>query len=495
VKKLFCTRQIFFSLFLLVLPGALLAQVPKSNHVVVVLEENHGYSSVIGNTAMPYLNSLATKNALATQYYANTHPSIGNYLEMTTGQIITNNDGFSGTISADNIVRHLLTAGKTWKSYAEGLPSIGYTGGDTGSYVRHHNPFTYFSDVLNSSVEKLNLVPFTQFANDLNNNQLPNFSFVVPNLNDDAHNGTLAQADGWLQTHIAPLLNNAAFQQDGILIILFDEALTSDATHGGGHVAFVMVGPGVKKGFKSTALYQHQNLLRTVMDAIGVHSYPGAAATAGDMSDMFTGSSPTPTPTPSPTPSPTPAPSGCIASTVGVTLCAPISGSTSASPVRFYAAAKSTHPITAMRIYIDGVSAYVTSVASLDVSLAVSSGTHAAVVQAWDSSGTVFKASITLQVSSGGVPAGCVASTTGVKVCSPAAGATIGSPVHVTAAAKSAAPITAMRIYVDSVSQYLVNASTIDTSLSIASGTHSLVVQAWDSSGVVLKTPLTIHVQ
>ena len=224
MKKLFCTREIFLSLFLLALPGALIAQVPKSNHVVVVLEENHGYSSVIGNAAMPYLNSLATKNALATQYYANTHPSIGNYFMMTTGQIITNNDSYSGTVSADNIVRHLLTAGKTWKSYAENLPSVGYTGGDTGSYLRHHNPFTYFSDVFNSSVEKQNLVPFTQFASDLNNNRLPDFSFVVPNLNNDAHNGTLAQADSWLKAHIAPLLSNPAFQQDGILIILFDEA-------------------------------------------------------------------------------------------------------------------------------------------------------------------------------------------------------------------------------------------------------------------------------
>jgi acid phosphatase len=401
VKKLFCTREIFFSLFLLALPGALHAQVPKSNHVVVVLEENHGYSSVIGNSAMPYLNSLATKNALATQYYANTHPSIGNYLMMTTGQIITNNDGYSSTISADNIVRHLLTAGKTWKSYAEGLPSVGYTGGDTGSYVRHHNPFSYFSDVRNSSVEKLNLVPFTQFASDLNNNQLPTLSFVVPNLNNDAHNGTLAQADGWLKTHIGPLLNNPEFQQDGILIIVFDEALTNDATHGGGHVAAVVVGPGVKKGFKSTALYQHQNLLRTVMDAIGVHSYPGAAAGAKNMADLFGGGSSTPPPTPTPTPTPTPVPPGgsaCTASTVGVTVCSPAGGSSMASPVRFYAAAKSTHPITAMRVYVDGVSKFNNSSSSLDTSLALPSGTHSVVVQAWDSSGAVFKTPLTIQV-------------------------------------------------------------------------------------------------
>jgi hypothetical protein len=396
VKKLFCAREIFFSLFLLALPGALHAQVPKSNHVVVVLEENHGYSSVIGNAAMPYLNSLAAKNALATQYYANTHPSIGNYFMMTTGQIITNNDGYNGTVSADNIVRHLLTAGKTWKSYAEGLPSVGYTGGDTGSYVRHHNPITYFSDVRNSSVEKLNLVPFTQFASDLNNNRLPNFAFVVPNLNNDAHNGTLAQADSWLQAHIAPLLSNPAFQKDGLLIIVFDEAATSDATHGGGRVAAVVVGPGVKKGFKSTVVYQHQNLLRTVMEALGGNSFPGAAATARDMADLFTGSSPAPGPTPTPTP--TPPPSGCTASTVGVTVCSPAGGSSMTSPVHFNAAAKSTHPITAMRIYVDSVSRFSTNSSSLNTSLALPTGSHSVVVQAWDSTGVVFKSPLTIHV-------------------------------------------------------------------------------------------------
>ncbi len=403
MKKLFCTRQIFLSLCLLVLPGALFAQVPKSNHVVVVLEENHGYSSVIGNSAMPYLNSLATKNALATQYYANTHPSIGNYLEMTAGQIITNNDGYSSTITADNIVRHLLTGGKTWKSYAENLPSVGYTGGDRYPYVRHHNPLSYFSDVVNSSVQKLNLVPFSHFAADLNNDQLPDFSFVVPNMNHNAHDcptgptgctdsQKLAAADAWLKANIAPLLANPGFQQDGVLIIVFDEAATSDSTHGGGRVAAVVVGPGVKKGFKSTITYQHQNLLRTVMDALGVSSYPGAAATAKNMADLFTGSAPGPTPTP------TPGPSGCTASAVGVTVCAPAGGSTLASPVRFYAAAKSTHPISAMRIYVDSVSQYAINASSLDTSLSIASGTHSVIVQAWDSTGAVFKTPLTIHV-------------------------------------------------------------------------------------------------
>jgi hypothetical protein len=190
-------------------------------------------------------------------------------------------------------------------------------------YVRHHNPFTYFSDVLNSSVEKLNLVPFTQFATDLNNNQLPSLSFVIPNLDNDAHNGTLAQADSWLNANIAPLLNSPAFQQDGLLIVLFDEAATSDTTHGGGRVAAVVVGPNVKKGFSSNALYQHQNLLRTIMDALGMNTYPGAAATAADMGEVFTGAAPAPTPTPAPSPTPTPTTPGCSTNVVGVMVCSP----------------------------------------------------------------------------------------------------------------------------------------------------------------------------
>src|SRR5215468_3532198 len=102
--------------------------VPATNHVFIVVEENHSYSSVIGNSAMPYLNSLAKKYGLATQYYASTHPSIGNYFMLTTGQLITNNDSFCSTILQDNVVRHLLTAGKTFKSYAESLPWAGYIG-------------------------------------------------------------------------------------------------------------------------------------------------------------------------------------------------------------------------------------------------------------------------------------------------------------------------------------------------------------------------------
>lgn len=260
--------------------------VPSSSHVFLLVEENHSYSSVIGSSSMPYLNSLATKYGLATQYYANTHPSIGNYFMMTAGQVISNNDNLCSTVTQDNVVRHLLTAGKTWKAYAESLPSVGYTGCGGSPYARKHNPLSYFSDVVNSS-EKNNLVPFTKFASDLTNHTLPEFSFIVPNLLHDAHDGSLATADTWLKTNIAPLLASSTFQKDGILIIVFDESLDTDTAHGGGHVATVVVGPKVLSGHKSTVLYQHQNALKTLMQALGVSSFPGAAGGAAAMTDMF----------------------------------------------------------------------------------------------------------------------------------------------------------------------------------------------------------------
>jgi phosphatidylinositol-3-phosphatase len=136
---------------------------PASAHVFLVVEENHSYSQVIGNSSMPYLNSLATKFGLATQYYADVHPSIGNYFMLTSGQVETVDDSFGGTVKDDNIVRELVKANKTWRSYAESLPSSGYLGGDVYPYFRHHNPFTYFSDV-QGTPQAGNVVPFSQFS-------------------------------------------------------------------------------------------------------------------------------------------------------------------------------------------------------------------------------------------------------------------------------------------------------------------------------------------
>jgi acid phosphatase len=265
----------------------------QSKHIVMVLEENTSYSAVVRNAAWPNLNNLIANGALATNYYANSHPSIGNYFMLTTGQLLTTNDNSTTVWNVDNIARRMLATGVPFRIYAEGI-SRGYVGGNTGLYLLRHNPFAMLSDIAgNPQVANQCIWPFTQFATDLANGTLPEFSYIVPDVNDDAHDGTPQQADSWLQSKVViPLSNQPAFAPggDGALIVDFDEAMTSDTTHGGGHVPPVFWGPIVKVGYTqtSTTLYQHQSMLRSVMDLLGLPNPPGEAATAPPMSEFFT---------------------------------------------------------------------------------------------------------------------------------------------------------------------------------------------------------------
>jgi len=263
---------------------------PQFGHVFIVLEENASYPDVIGSSSMPYFNSLANTYGLATNYFANLHPSIPNYFELTVGKTLTIDDSMtpqSFPVSGDNVVRELLAAGRTWKSYAEDLPSAGYTGGNTAKYLVRHNPLAYMTDVQNTPAQAQNLVPFSEFAADLPTANLPAYSFIVPNSCDDAHDCPLSTADAWLKTNIDPLINSPVFQKDGLLIIVFDEGNTLDFTQGGGHVAAVIVSPFGKPAYKSIALYQHQSVLRLMLEGLGVTKLPGDAATAPAMWEFF----------------------------------------------------------------------------------------------------------------------------------------------------------------------------------------------------------------
>jgi hypothetical protein len=268
-------------------------QVPQSHHVILVMEENQSYSTVAGNTSVwPNLNALIATGALPTNYYANSHPSIGNYFMLTTGQLLTTDDNSTTVFDVDNIARRMLSSGVSFRIYAEGITQ-GYVGGNTGLYLIRHNPFAMLSDIAdNQQVANETIWPFSQFAVDLANNALPDSSYIVPDVNDDAHNGTPQQADSWLQTNVvAPITAASAFQSggDGLLIVDFDEAEDSDTTYGGGHVAPVLWGPIVRPGYTqtSTTVYQHQSMLRTMMEALGLPNFPGAAATAPDMTEFF----------------------------------------------------------------------------------------------------------------------------------------------------------------------------------------------------------------
>jgi len=265
--------------------------------VLIVVFENQDYAAVINNPAMPYLNSLARQYGLATQYFANTHPSIGNYFMMTTGQIVSNDDAFAGTVSADNVVRVLTGAGKRWKAYAQSLPSAGYVGGDAYPYIKHHNPFAYFSDVVNDGAQRANIVPLSQLSADVAAGALPHYGFVVPDNQHNSHdcpaglatctnNDKLAAADQWLQSTVQPLLASAGFMNSGVLVIAFDESAT-DNSNGGGRIAAIVVSAKSRPGFASSSFYQHQNLLSLSLRQIGVQSAPGAAAGANPMDEFF----------------------------------------------------------------------------------------------------------------------------------------------------------------------------------------------------------------
>lgn len=272
-------------------------KIPVVAHVFVLVEENHSYGSVIGNSAMPYTNSLAQKYALATQYFADRHNSLPNYFMLTVGDLVTTNDLFTGTVSQDNVVRALTSAGKSWKVYAESLPQPGFTVAANAPYARDHNPFTYFSDVLNSSSQTANIVPFTQLATDLQNGTLPDYAMIVPDLSNDGHDcpgeagnctdtQKLSNIDDWVKNNVGPLINSSAFQ-NSVLIYTWDEGDVNDIANQGGHVATILVSPKVRAGLQSKTMYQHQSALKLSMQLLGVSDFPGAAASATDMAEFF----------------------------------------------------------------------------------------------------------------------------------------------------------------------------------------------------------------
>jgi len=270
--------------------------VSRSSHVFLLIEENHGFTTVF-NKEMPYLSSLAKTYAYAANYSSTDGGSMLDYLDLSSG---SNEAAFgcagwgcpnqlSKPITDDNIFRELTKAGLTWKVYAESLPQVGYLLDGPAPYVSRHNPAVWYSDTVNSTELQKNIVPFSEFAKDMAAGTLPNYSIIIPNLAHDAHDGTPAQADTWLQSNIAPLFKTSLFASggDGLMFITFDECGSGTNQGCGSQVLTTVIGPKVKPQFVSNQPYDHFSMLRTIMDALGVQVYPGASAKATDMSDFF----------------------------------------------------------------------------------------------------------------------------------------------------------------------------------------------------------------
>lgn len=227
-------------------------RVPRPDHIVVVVMENRSYSEVIGNRSAPFINSLAGSGALFTQSFAITHPSEPNYLALFSGSTHgLSDDSCPHAYPGSNLAAELLHAGSSFAGYAEGLPSAGYQGCSSGAYARKHVPWADFP-ALPASLSQ----PFTAFPSDYT--QLPALSFVVPNLDHDMHNGTIAQGDQWLQRNLGSYAQWAA-GHNSLLVLTWDE----DDHSAHNQIPTIITGASVKPGRYSEHV-THYRLLRTL---------------------------------------------------------------------------------------------------------------------------------------------------------------------------------------------------------------------------------------
>ncbi|MEX2461116.1 MAG: alkaline phosphatase family protein [Paenibacillaceae bacterium] len=227
---------------------------PPIDHIVIVIEENHSYKQIVGSTNAPYTNSLIKQGALFTNAHGVTHPSQPNYLALFSGsnQGITDNS-CKKAISAPNLASSLIDAKLTFTGYSEDLPKVGFTGCSSKGYARKHNPWVQFTNV--PAVANR---PFSDFPQDFT--KLPTVAFVVPNHQNDMHDGTVKQADDWLKTNMDTYVQWAK-THNSLLIVTWDEDNYAKANH----IPFILVGPMIQSGQYAENI-NHYNVLRTIED-------------------------------------------------------------------------------------------------------------------------------------------------------------------------------------------------------------------------------------
>ena len=314
----------------------------KPGHVFVINLENKGYNKVWGaGSEAPYLSqTLRSQGVLLSKYYGIAHNSNPNYLAQISGQAsnaMTRDDcptyaafELTGTgalglaegtgcvypASVPTVAGQLSAAGKTWKGYMEDMgtpcrhPELG--GQDTSQgakvgdqYATRHNPFVYFQAITSSPDCQSNVVDFSELRGDLQSvATTPNLSYISPNLCNDGHDnpcvdgsaGGLATADNWLSQQVPAILDSPAFQQDGMLVITFDESegktvgpsgLLPGGT-AGGRIGALVLSPFTKGGTTSDRAYNHFSLLASIEDAfslprLGYAGAPGLNSFGGDV--------------------------------------------------------------------------------------------------------------------------------------------------------------------------------------------------------------------
>ena len=294
-------------------------------HVFVIMMENTGFDSLIGNSNAPWINMAAQTHGLATNYFGVTHPSQPNYIAATSGSTngVTNDD--DKTIDVPNIVDQLETHGKTWKAYMQSL-SLCTTKLDHACgnqlYERKHNPFVSYLDVQSNAARMAKIVDFSQFSSDLANKNVPDYVWISPDQCNDmhgrggpasdpcsfAHNtpihnaDLIATGDAFLHSTVGAIMNSRAWTGNSVIFITWDESdFTNsgpfgfgdtsgccDANPGGGHVLTLTISHSDHSARTSNVAYNHYSLLATIEGGwkLGCLAFTCDTANVQPMSDL-----------------------------------------------------------------------------------------------------------------------------------------------------------------------------------------------------------------
>ena len=448
--------------------------VPRSSHVWMITEENHSYEEVVGNPNMPYYNQLIQKYGLAAQFYSNRHSSLPALMWLVAGASVeTNNDTTSCQHSHDNVVRELLKHGYSWRSYQENMPYAGFqglTGGINNTYYRRHNPLIDFTDVCPGTGQELKSIPYTQMAKDFANGKTVNYAYITPDADEDAHNGTLAAADQWLQANVPAILARPEFSSGGddILFVAWDEGTLSTDNRCsatvkkgcGGRVATLVIGPQVKAGYKSTATYHSENLLKTVCATMGLSTCPGAAQNAVPMSDFFKTDT-------------------SNSGSNGVVISTPGNGATVIGSVHLMASATESVTIGQIQVWDNGVKLGWYAGDTVDAVYNLAPGTHATTVMDLDPSNKVIhQSSVKYTVQ---------APVNGVQIISPDAGQTFANTtVHIVAHATESVAVNQMQVWDNGSKLGWYSGADVNQYFKLAAGSHTLTVIDLDGHNNIL---------
>ena len=253
---------------------------PAFKKVFVIVLEN---TSAEKAHRQPYLKSLRQRGASLDRFYAVAHPSLPNYIAMTSGST----HGVAGNRAVNLDVRHLgdlLEAKKrTWRQYAGGYPGGCFLGERHDRYVRKHAPFLSYTNVQRDPARCANTVDAARLDEDIAEGRLADYSLYIPDVYDDGHHTGVAYADKWLQKTFDRKFNDARFMKDMLVIVTFDE---DDNKHGN-HIYTVLLGDSVIAGARSGTRYDFYSLLRTIEDAFALGNLGQKDALAKPVSGVW----------------------------------------------------------------------------------------------------------------------------------------------------------------------------------------------------------------